>query len=163
MRLAIALNRAGRNSEAERFAQEADTTAGDLVARDPQNRRFHRAQINTRALLGEMLMEHAQWRGAATTLASAESLADDYLRGDPQNRIALDLKVSALTDQAIVFRHSGRLDAAREHCRKALDIAAALISRDPSIARAMGDLEKARRLARELGLPDPTTAAGAKR
>jgi tetratricopeptide (TPR) repeat protein len=163
MRLAIALNRVGRNSESERFAHEADATAGELVARDPKNRRFHRTQINTRALLGEMLMEHAQWNAAAKTLASAESLADDYLRDDPQNRIALDLKVSALTDQAIVSRHFGRLDAAREHCRKALDIAAALISRDPSIARAMGDLEKARRLARELGLPDPSMAVGAKR
>ena len=80
--------------------------------------------------------------------------------GRPAEPDALDLKVSALTDQAIVFRHFGRLDAAREYCRKALDIAAALISRDPSIARAMGDLEKARHLARELGVTDPSTAAG---
>ncbi len=161
MRLGIALNRAGRQSEAERVVGEAVSIDNALVKRDPTNRRFHRKQLNTRALLGEMLMEHAKWKDATETLASAASLADTYLRDDPQNRIALDLKASVLTDQALIQLHFGRLAEARDHCRQALEIAAALIRRDPSIEQAMGDLDKARRLAHDLRIPDPSVAAGA--
>jgi hypothetical protein len=55
------------------------------------------------ALLGEMMMEHAEWDDSARTLASTESLIEQYLRVDSKSAIALDLKVSVLADQAIVM------------------------------------------------------------
>jgi hypothetical protein len=61
------------------------------------------------------------------------------------------------------MRHLGRAGEARERCRKALEIAAVLIGRDPAMEHSMGDLDKARGLARQLGVADPSAAAGGAR
>jgi tetratricopeptide (TPR) repeat protein len=162
-RLGLALNRLGRKAEAERCVRESGKIVDALLLRDPGNRRFQRLRLNSGAFLGEMLMEHAQWDESARTLSRTESFIEEYLRTDPRSAIALDLKVSVLADQAIVMRHLGRAGEARERCRKALEIAAVLIGRDPAMEHSMGDLDKARGLARQLGVADPSAAAGGAR
>ena len=109
------------------------------------------------------MMEHAEWDESASTLAGTDSLIEEYLRTDPKSAIALDLKVSVLADQAIVMRHLGKVGEARERCRNALEVAAVLIGRDPAMEHSMGDLEKARGLARQLGVADPSAPAGGAR
>ncbi len=162
-RLAGALNRSGQKAEAERYVRESGGIIEALLLRDPGNRRFQRMRLYSGALLGEMMMEHAEWDDSARTLAGTESLIEQYLRADSKSAIALDLKVSVLADQAIVMRHLGRVAEARERCRNALEIAALLIGRDPAMEHSMGDLDKARRLARQLGIADPSAPAGAGR
>ncbi|HXN45893.1 MAG TPA: protein kinase [Bryobacteraceae bacterium] len=162
-RLAEALNRSGRKAEAERAVREAGGIVDALLLRDPGNRRFQRMRLYNGALLGEMMMEHADWDDSARTLASTESLIEEYLRTDSKSAIALDLKVSVLADQAIVMRHLGRVGEARERCRNALEVAAVLIGRDPAMEHSMGDLDKARGLARQLGIADPSAPVGGAR
>ena len=163
LRLAFPLDRAGQTSEAERFVRESGDIIDDLLRKDPKDRRNQRLRLSNRVVLGDMLMEHTAWDKATRTLAEAASYIEEFLRSDPNDMVALDLKVSVLTDQAIVGRHYGRTAEARDLCRLAFDVTAALIRRDPGMEQSIGELAKLRQQARELGVPDPTAGAGGSR
>jgi hypothetical protein len=155
-RLAAQLDAFGRKAEAESYAREAGGIIEALLRRDPQNRRSLRGQFINQALLGEMLMNHGQWVPAGTAMAHAERQISEFLSHDPADRVALDIQVSVFTDQALIFRHAGNLTQARRQCQAALEIAAALIRRDPAMEKSLDDLEKLRLLARQLDIPDPS-------
>lgn len=95
-------------------------------------------------------ISHAVWSQSARTLAEATSYIEQFLRADPNDMATLDLKISVLTDQAIIKRHFGETDAAREICHAALTVAVGLIRRDAAMERSIGELAKLRRQAREL-------------
>jgi hypothetical protein len=92
-------------------------------------------------------------------MAKAEREISEFLAHDPTDRVALDTRMSVFTDQALVFRHAGDLPQARHRCRAALEVAAALIRRDPAMEKSLDDLDKLRLLARQLDIPDLSRAA----
>lgn len=101
-------------------------------------------------------MNHGQWNSAGSAMAQAEREISKFLAHDPAERVALDTQTSVFTDPALVFRHVGNLPQARRRCQAALEIAAALIRRDPAMEKSLDDLDKLRLLARDLDIPDPS-------
>ncbi len=159
-RLADALNHARHPAEAEQFIRKSGEILDDLLRRDPSNHRFQRMRFINRTLLGDMQLDHAVWAEAAQTLAEALTYINDYLRSDGADAVALDMKVSALADQAIVKRHFGQTAAARDLCSEGLQVAAGLIHRDPAMEKSISDLGKLRQVARDLAVPDPSASVG---
>jgi hypothetical protein len=155
-RLGRQLDFSGRNAEAEFYIREEGIDIEALIRRDPQNRRYLQMQFINHAILGEMLIDHRRWDEAGTTLMGAEHEISEVLAHEPADSIALQAKVWVLANRAGVFQHAGNLPEARRLCRAALEVAAPLIRRDPTIERSIGVMEGTRRLARELGVLDPT-------
>jgi tetratricopeptide (TPR) repeat protein len=160
-RLASLLRRAGRLDEAVQIYRQAVAQIGRMVASDPADQRARRANAVNQALLGEVLIDAGRWQEAWVALADGQRVIDGLLAEDPANAIVLDLDISTLTLQAVVLHHEGRIEPARERCRKALDVAAALLRKDPAMEPSIDDLPKLRRQARQLGVPDPTAAGHA--
>jgi hypothetical protein len=129
-----------------------------LLRKDQRGRRM---DATNQALLGEVLIDAGRWQEARDALVEGEKIIDGLLVEDLGNGIVLDLDVSTLTLEAVMLHHGGRVEPARERCRKAFDAATTLLRKDPATEQSIDDLPKLRREARELGVPDPTAAGSA--
>jgi serine/threonine protein kinase len=155
-RLGRQLDNSGRKAEAEFYIREEGADIEALIRRDPQNRRYLQMQFINHAILGEMLINHGGWDPAATALTKAEHEISEVLAREPSDTIALQAKVWVLANRASLFQRAGDLPQARRRCQDALEVAAGLIHLDPAMEKSMGVMDGTRRLARQLGVPDPT-------
>lgn len=155
-RLANQLFRENRKKESIPLFLEAADIADRLVATDPSNRRTLYLRMNSRLLVGAMYGETGDWATGLKYTLEAERLVDEVLRMAPGDLTNQDSKVTILMNQAIAYRHLGKLDQAREKCREALRLASALLSQNPDAKNPVGYLEDLREQARILGVPDTT-------
>jgi eukaryotic-like serine/threonine-protein kinase len=155
-RLADLLRKSGRLDEAVSAYREAGGRIDRMVAADAKDQRAQRLKATNQALLGEVLIDAKRWHEAEAALDDGQKVIEGLLRQDAENAIVLDLELSTLTLEAVVLHREGHLDSARLRCRRAFEVAALLLHKDPSAEKSLDDLPRLRHEAKELGVPDPT-------
>jgi hypothetical protein len=161
--LAIELEYNKRGVEAVPLNREAGATIDRLVQEDPENHRARYLRANNRLLLSELLLEQNLLKEAETVLNEAAGFVDELLREAPDDFHSAENKLSVLANQVVVDYRLGNFGRARERCRAGLEISAGFIRKDPALRDAITGLDKLRRHAGLLGLPDPTAPPGGSR
>jgi hypothetical protein len=158
--LAVELDYNKRGAEAVPLNREAGATIDRLVKEDPRNHRARYLRANNRLLLSELLMEQNRLKEADDVLNQAAIFVDDLLREARDDFQTAQHKVAVLADQVFVDYRLGNFGRAREHCRAGLDLSAGFIRKDPALRESINGLDKLRRHAELLGMPDPTASVG---
>jgi len=158
-RYATQLARENRRDLSMPLLHEAGALTDRLATTDPSSRRNLYLQMNNRVLLGAVASDSGHPETALRYDAEAEQMVDRLLARWPSDLDIVDNKTMILMNQTILLKHLNRLEEARQHLRKALELAALLIARRSGSKNPVTDLEQLRYQARVLGLPDVTQAA----
>jgi hypothetical protein len=158
--LAVELDYNQRAAEAVPLIREAGATIDRLVEEDPRNHRARYLRANNRLLLSGLLIKQNLLREADVVLSQDAAFVDDLLREAPGDFQAALHQVAVLANQVVAAYRLGDFARAREHCRAGLNLSAGFLRKDPAARESIDGLEKLRRHAGLLGLPDPTASAG---
>jgi serine/threonine protein kinase len=152
-RLARQLGSIGRPVEGLALAGDCRFLADQLVQADPDVLRNRILQASVMQLQGELLMEASRFAEADGVLAAAEQSSAEASTRWPGEMELMNDRVTTLSYRVTLAIRNGDLQAARQRCRLALDLAAAIREKSgPTfVVEALRDL-KAK--ARQLGLPD---------
>jgi tetratricopeptide (TPR) repeat protein len=145
-----------RQKEAVPLYLEAADTADRLVKSDPTNRRNLYLRMNSRLLVGGMYQNLGDWKKGLTYTMEAERLVDEVLGMAPTDLVNQDSKATVFYNETLALKHLGRLDEARERCRKGLELAARILAKNKDAKNPVFELDGLREQAKILGVPDLT-------
>ena len=157
-RLAEHLALLGRPVEGLDLVEESRSCAGQLVQADPALRRNIALQATVVRLQGRLLMEANRLVEADKVLGEAERYTADASNRWPDDIELMDDHATALSYRVSVAMKLGDLQAARERCRIALGLTAAILRKSDG-KFSVTDLAGLRDQARQLGVHVDTLQA----
>jgi tetratricopeptide (TPR) repeat protein len=157
-RLAAHLALIGRPADGLSLVEESRSCADQLVRADPALRRNVALQAFVVRLEGRLLMEANRLVEADKVLDEAESYAANASNRWPDDMELMDDHATALSYRVTVAMKLGDLQAARERCRLALSLAAAILRKSDG-KYPVTDLAGLQDQARQLGIPVDTLLA----
>ena len=129
-RLAAHLALIGRPAEGLTLVEESRNCADQLVRADPELRRNVALQATVVRLQGRLLMEASRLVEADKVLGEAEYYTANASNRWPDDMELMDDHATALSYRVTVAMKLGDLQAARERCRVALSLTAAMLRKE---------------------------------
>jgi tetratricopeptide (TPR) repeat protein len=159
-RLARALIQSGKPDAAATLYEEAGRVVRDVIAINPQNRRYWYLSAANQVNYGDLRLHQGLVTKARDVLLSADEPFERALALDPLDATLLEMRASQLEMLAVAAEKLGDGEAARLRIRQCLDVLGAMVGRDPSAKNYIGDYKAMIELARRLGvstgnLPEP--------
>jgi serine/threonine protein kinase len=158
--LARTLTLAGKSQDAAPVYEESGHAIRELVALNPENRRYWYLLASNHCNYGRLRIAQGQIAEAQRLLLSADAPIERGLALDPFDAILLELKATQLELLALAAEKLGDLEAARHRIEQYVYVLSAMIDRDPSAKKYVEDYRAMIALARRLGvstrnLPQP--------
>jgi hypothetical protein len=155
-RLANRLNNTTRVEESQAVERQALALIDQMLAVDPDNRRFLYLRANGGLILGYSLMKGARWREAREALLQGEGFSKRALAKDPGDVRVLQTNNGLLMMLTRTERNLGNVERARDRCREALLSAENLIQKNKNAKNPAAMIEVLHSEAKLLGVPDTT-------
>jgi tetratricopeptide (TPR) repeat protein len=159
-RLANALIESGNLQAAATLYEHAANMARQVVAINPQNRRYWYLWAANQVNFGGLRLQQGLTKNANDLLLSADLPFQRALALDPFDAALLELRASQYEMLAMVAEKLGDRETARLRVRQSLEVLCTMIVRDPSAKDYVSDYKQIISRAHHLGLsthnlPDP--------
>jgi len=155
-RLANRLNNTNRAEESLAAERQALALIDQMLAVDPDNRRFLYLRGNGCHIAAVGLMHLQRWREARQVLVEGQGFIKRSLAKDPQDVAVLQSDNALLVFLARTERNLGNIEVARERCREAMASAENLIRKHQNAKFPVSYIDDLRSEAKLLGVPDTT-------
>jgi hypothetical protein len=155
-RLANRLIGGDRVIESLEVARQSLALIDQMLALDPDNRRFLYLRGNGALIAGNSLIKAQRWREARETLIEGQRFIKRSLAKDPEDVLVLQSDNILLVHLTRTERNLGNMEAARERCREAMASAVNLIRKNKNAKKPVGYIDTLRSEAKLLGVPDTT-------
>jgi len=137
-------------------AQQSVALTDQMLALDPDSRRFLYLRGSGGHIVGSSLMKLQRWREAREVLVEGLRFIKRSLAKDRE-----DVRVLQSDNILLVFltrteRNLGNIQAARERCREAMASAEILMRKNKNAKNPVGFIDSLRSEAKLLGVPDTT-------
>jgi hypothetical protein len=127
-----------------------------MLAIDPDNRRFLYLRANGGQIAAYSLMKAERWREAQESLIEGEHFIKRSLAKDPEDVGVLQTNTGLLIFFTRTERKLGNMERARERCREAMASAENLIRKNKNAKTPVSMIEILHSEAKLLGVPDTT-------
>jgi eukaryotic-like serine/threonine-protein kinase len=153
-RLANRLNNTTRMEESLAVEWQALGLIDQMLAVDPDNRRFLYLRANGGLIFGYSLAKAARWREAREALSEGEGFSKRSLAKDPEDVRVLQTNNGLLMLLTRTERNLGNLERARERCREAMTSTENLIRKNKNAKNPVAMIEVLHSEAKLLGVAD---------
>jgi eukaryotic-like serine/threonine-protein kinase len=155
-RLANRLNNTDRAEESLAAELQALALIDQMLAMDPDNRRFLYLRANGAHIAGVSLIKAQHWREARQRLIEGQHFIKRALAKDPEDVSVLQSENVLLVFLARTERNLGNMEAARERCREAMASAENLFRKNKNAKFPVSYIDDLRSEAKLLGVRDTT-------
>ena len=155
-RLANRLNNTTRAEESLAVELKALALIDQMLAIDPDNRRFLYLRANGAHIAGISLIKAQRWREARQVLIEGQRFIKRSLAKDSESVPVLQSENALLVQLTRTERNLGNIEAARERCREAMASAENLFRKSKNAKFPVSYIDDLRSEAKLLGVPDTT-------
>jgi hypothetical protein len=155
-RLANRLNNTSRGEESLAVERQALALIDQMLALDPDNRRYLYLRANGAHIAGISLIKLQRWREARQVLVEGRVFVKRCLAKDSENMPVLQSDNALLVQLTRAERNLGNMEAAREGCREAMASAENLFRKNKNAKFPVSYIDDLRTEAKLLGVPDKT-------
>lgn len=155
-RLANRLNNTTRVEEALVAERQALGLIDQMLAIDPDNRRFLYLRANGAQIAGHSLMKAERWREARETLIDGQRFIKRSMAKDPDDVGVLQTNNGLLIYLTRTERNLGNMERARERCREAMASSENLIRKNKNAKDPVAMIGILHEEAKSLGIKDTT-------
>jgi tetratricopeptide (TPR) repeat protein len=153
-RLANRLNNTTRAEESLAVERQALALIDQMLAIDPDNRRFLYLRANGAHIAGISLIQAQRWREARQMLIEGQGFIKRSLAKDSEDLAVLQSDNVLLVHLTRTERNLGNMEAARERCREAMASAENLFRKNKNARFPVSYIDDLRTEAKLLGVPD---------
>ena len=158
-RLANRLNNTDRAEAALAAERQALALIDQMLAVDPDNRRYLYLRGNGAHIAAASLMKAQRWREARQVLIEGQRFIKRSLAKDSEDMGVLQSDNVLLVHLTRTERNLGNMEAARERCREAMASAENLFRKNKNAKFPVSYIDDLRSEAKLLGVPDTTLRA----
>jgi tetratricopeptide (TPR) repeat protein len=155
-RLANRLTNTNRVEESLAAERQALALIDQMLAVDPDNRRFLYLRGNGAHIAGTSLIKAQRWREARQVLIEGQRFIKRALAKDSEDMGVLQSDNVLLVHLTRTERNLGNMEAARERCREAMASAENLFRKNKNAKFPVSYIDDLRSEAKLLGVPDTT-------
>jgi tetratricopeptide (TPR) repeat protein len=155
-RLANRLTNTPRVEQALAAERQALGLIDQMLAIEPENRRYLYLRANGAQIAGHCLMNAERWREAREMLVEGQRFIKRSLAKDADDVGVLQTNNGLLTYLTRTERKLGNLGQARERCREAITSAENLIRKNKNAKSPVATIDTLHEEAKLLGIPDTT-------
>src|SRR3954452_3078714 len=157
-RLANRLNNTTRVEESWALGRQALGVMGQMLAVEPDHRRFLSLRANGSLILGYSLVKAERWREAREALLEGEHFSKRALDKDPEDVRVLQTHNGLLMMLTRTERNLGNVQLARVRCREAMASAENLIRKNKNARNPVVMIYILHEEAKILNVPDSLPA-----